>query len=80
MDSIREDKPPIYRADQNRGRQGGGISEIQKRIETLELSVRLLEDHLRKYGHLIKPKPRGFIVNKIENYKRELAIREKYPY
>ena len=79
LDSIHVDRTPIYRPDQNRGRQGEGISEIQKRINTLELSVRLLEDHLRRYGHLIKPRPRSFIVNQIENYKRELEIRVNYP-
>ncbi len=79
LDSIHVDSTTRYRTDQNRGRQGGVRNEIQKRIETLQLSVRLLEDHLRVYGHLIKNKPRAFIVNQIETYKRELEIRGAYP-
>jgi len=56
------------------------VREIQKRIDTLQLSIRLLEDHLRKYGHLIGSKPIHFIKNQIIHYRRELQIRIDYPY
>ena len=56
------------------------VSEVQKRIDTLQLSIRLLEDHLRKYGHLITSKPLQFITNQVNNYKRELEIRRDYRY
>lgn len=56
------------------------VSEIQKRIDTLQLSIKLLEDHLHMYGHLITSKPRHFIFNQINNYRRELQIRTDYPY
>ena len=56
------------------------VSEIQKRIGTLQLSIRLLEDHLHKYGHLIRSKPLHFIKNQISTYRRELQIRTDYSY
>jgi len=56
------------------------VSKIQKRIDTLQLSIKLLEDHLHRYGHLITSKPRHFINNQINNYRRELQIRTDYPY
>jgi len=56
------------------------VSEIQKRIDTLQLSIRLLEDHLRKYAQLIRSKPLYFIKNQINNLRRELQIRTDYPY
>ena len=56
------------------------VSEVQKRIDTLQLSIRLLEDHLRKYAQLIRSKPLYFIKNQINNYRRELQIRTDYPY
>ena len=56
------------------------VSEIQKRIDTLELSIRLLEDHLRKFDHLIRNRPLYFIRNQINTYKRELQIRMDYRY
>lgn len=49
------------------------------RIENLQLSVRFLEEHLRKYGHLLQPKTLHYIKNQIQAYKRELEIRENYP-
>ena len=55
------------------------MREIQKRINKLELSVNLLEDHLQKYGHLIQPYPFKFIQNQISLFKRELEIRRDYP-
>ncbi|MFX1302639.1 MAG: hypothetical protein ACFFBV_03295 [Promethearchaeota archaeon] len=55
------------------------MKEIQERIHKLELSIYLLEDHLQKYAHLIKPRPLRFIKNQIKHYKRELQIRKDYP-
>jgi hypothetical protein len=56
------------------------ISEVQARINRLKLSIRLLEDHLRKFGNKIQPRPLYFIRNQIDNYKRELQIRVDYPF
>jgi len=55
------------------------MSDVQKRINRLELSINLLEDHLYKYGHLIAPRPLRFISNQINHYKRELQLRKDYP-
>ena len=55
------------------------MSDIQKRINRLEFSINLLEDHLYKYGHLIPPRPLRFIKNQINHFKRELQIRMDYP-
>ncbi len=55
------------------------VNNIQKRVSNLELSIRLLEDHLRIYGHLIKTNPSKFINSQINTYKRELQIRKDYP-
>jgi len=55
------------------------MREVQERIHKLELSIYLLEDHLRKYAHEIKPGPLKFIKNQIMQYKRELLIRKDYP-
>ena len=55
------------------------MREVQERIHKLELSIYLLEDHLRKYAHEIKPGPLKFIKNQIRQYKRELLIRKDYP-
>ncbi|MFX1326879.1 MAG: hypothetical protein ACFE91_01880 [Promethearchaeota archaeon] len=55
------------------------MREVQERINKLELTINLLEDHLKKYEHLIKPLPLKFIKSQIKFYKRELQIRKDYP-
>jgi len=55
------------------------MREIHERIAKLELSIYLLEDHLQKYYHEIKPRPLRFIKSQIREYKRELQIRKDYP-
>ena len=55
------------------------MREVRERIYRLELSIYLLEDHLRKYAHEIKPRPLKFIKNQIKQYKRELQIRKDFP-
>jgi len=55
------------------------MRQIQERMNRLELSINLLEDHLQKYGHLLEPRPLRFIKNQIKYYKRELQIRRDYP-
>lgn len=55
------------------------MREIQERINKLELSINLLEDYIKKYGHLIEPRPLRFIMNQIKFFKRELNIRKDYP-
>lgn len=55
------------------------MRQIQERINRLEVSINLLEDHLYKYGHLLEPRPLRFIKNQINHYKRELQIRRDYP-
>ncbi|MFX0076141.1 MAG: hypothetical protein ACFE96_11910 [Candidatus Hermodarchaeota archaeon] len=55
------------------------MSQSKKRINKLELAINLLEDHLQKYEHLIKPRPLRFIKGQIRYYKRELQIRRDFP-
>ena len=55
------------------------MREVEERINKLELSIRILEDHLKKYGHRIEPKAYDYIKNQIESYKLELQIRKDYP-
>ncbi len=55
------------------------MSKVQNRVNKLELSVRLLEAHLHKYGHLLQPRPLHFIKHRINAFKRELGIRKDYP-
>ncbi|MFX1419713.1 MAG: hypothetical protein ACFE9N_12400 [Promethearchaeota archaeon] len=55
------------------------MREIQNRINKLELTINLLEDHLQKYRHLIHPRPLKFIEGQINFYKRELKIRKDFP-
>ncbi|MFX1410545.1 MAG: hypothetical protein ACFFA6_09345 [Promethearchaeota archaeon] len=55
------------------------MREIQERINKLELSISILEDHLKKFGHRIEPKAYFYIKNQIETYKHELQIRKDFP-
>jgi len=55
------------------------VNEVQERINRLEFSIYLLEDHLEKFGNLINPRPLQFIKNQINTYKRELEIGRLYP-
>ena len=55
------------------------MREVEERKNKLELSIRILEDHLKKYGHRIEPKAYDYIKNQIESYKLELQIRKDYP-
>lgn len=55
------------------------MSQTQKRINKLELAINLLEDHLKKYEHVIQPQPLRFIKGQILYYKRELQIRRDFP-
>jgi hypothetical protein len=55
------------------------MREVEERINRLELSIRILEDHLKKYGHRIEPKVCEYIKNQIETYKLEIQIRRDYP-
>ena len=55
------------------------LSQVQDRIDRIELSINLLEDHLHKFGHELLPRPLKFIKNQIKNFKRELQIRIDYP-
>jgi len=55
------------------------VSNVQKRISKLELTVRLLEEHLIIHGHQIKSYPLKFINSQISAFKRELQIRKDYP-
>ncbi len=54
------------------------INKIHTRVSKLELTIGLLEEHLRIFGHLITPNPLKFIKNQISTYKRELQIRKDY--
>lgn len=53
-------------------------NKIHTRVSKLELTIGLLEEHLRIFGHLITPNPLKFIKNQINAYKRELQIRKDY--
>ena len=55
------------------------MSEVQKRINKLKLSVKLLENHLQKFSHLIQLKQLHYIKHQINSYKRELGIRKDFP-
>ncbi len=55
------------------------MREIEERISKLKLSIEILKDHLKKYGHRIEPKAYDYIKNQIESYKLELQIRRDYP-
>lgn len=55
------------------------MREIQERINRLELSIKILEDHLKNYGHRIEPKAYNYIKNQIASYKQELQIRKDFP-
>ncbi|MCK4686992.1 MAG: hypothetical protein KAT66_02595 [Candidatus Lokiarchaeota archaeon] len=55
------------------------MREIEERISKLKLSIEILKDHLKKYGHRIDPKAYDYIKNQIESYKLELQIRKDYP-
>jgi hypothetical protein len=56
------------------------MREVQERIYKLELSISLLEDHLRKFADEIKPGPLKFIKHQIKQYKLELQIRKDFPF
>ena len=55
------------------------MSEAHKRINKLDLSVSLLEDHLLKYGDLIPFESLHFIKQRIHNFRREIRIRKDFP-
>jgi len=55
------------------------LSQVQDRIDTLELSINLLEDHLHKFGNQLPLRPLKFINNQIKFFKRELQLRRDYP-
>jgi hypothetical protein len=55
------------------------MREVQERLNRLKLSISLLEDYLKKYGHLIQPRPLRFIKNQVKYFKRELQIRKDFP-
>ena len=55
------------------------LSQVQDRIDRLELSINLLKDHLYKFGNQLPPRPLKFIKNQIKFFKRELQIRRDYP-
>jgi hypothetical protein len=55
------------------------MRQVQERINRLKLSINLLEDYIKKYGHLIQPRPLRFIKNQVKYFKRELQIREDFP-
>lgn len=55
------------------------LSQVQDRINRLELSLNLLEDHLQKYGNQLQPRPLKFIQSQINYFKREIQIRRDYP-
>ena len=55
------------------------LKAIEERVQNLEQTIEMLEDHLREYGHLIKLETYEFIVEKIRNFKRELKIRKDFP-
>ncbi|MFX0002553.1 MAG: hypothetical protein ACFE9C_09120 [Candidatus Hodarchaeota archaeon] len=55
------------------------LQSTQERINKLELTINLLEDHLEKYENLIAPQQLKFIKNQIRYYKRELQIRRDFP-
>ena len=55
------------------------MSEAKERVNKLDLSIKLLEDHLHKYGDLIPFKSLHFINQRIKNFKREIRIRKDFP-
>jgi hypothetical protein len=55
------------------------LKESEKRIQQLELSINILEEHLKKYGSKIDSKAYEFIQNQILNHKRELKIWKDFP-
>ena len=54
--------------------------EIEERIDGLEKAAGILEDHLGKFGHIMQSKPRDFITNQINAFKREIKIRKDFPF
>ncbi len=55
------------------------LSQVQARIDRIELSINLLEEHLHKFGNQLLPRPLKFIRNQIKFFKHELQIRRDYP-
>jgi hypothetical protein len=52
---------------------------LENRINMLENTIKILEDHLNEYGHKTDLKSLNFISEKLHLYKRELQIRKDYP-
>ncbi|MFX1237310.1 MAG: hypothetical protein ACFFAS_15890 [Promethearchaeota archaeon] len=55
------------------------LREIEERIEGLEKATSILEDHLNIFGDKMELKPREFIAQQINNFKREIKIRRDFP-
>ena len=55
------------------------MRELEKRIKQLELSIKILEEHLEKYGSRIDSNAYEYIQNQIINHKRELKIWKDFP-
>ena len=52
---------------------------IEARIEKIELSIPILQEHVEKFGEEIEPEAYEFIIDIIEFLKRELEIRKDFP-
>ena len=55
------------------------MSEIQERVNKLELTVSTLEKLLTKFGHLSESKTFEQLKNVLNLYKRELQLCKDYP-
>ena len=55
------------------------LKVIEERIEGLEKAKNILEDHIKQHGVRMETKPRDFIAQQIQNFKREIKIRRDFP-
>jgi hypothetical protein len=53
---------------------------VDARIQKIELSIPILQDHLDKFADEMDPEALEFIVNNIAYLERELEIRKDFPY
>ena len=55
------------------------LKELEERINGLEQATEILRDHVYQHGHRMDTKPREFITQQIDNFKREIKIRRDFP-
>ena len=53
---------------------------VEARIQKIEFSIPILQDHLDKFAAEMDPEAREFIEKNLKYFRRELEIRREFPY